>query len=119
VLRRSANEIGRLRQRYGRKNTNAYQCQERCYDIHDATCFLCWRHHRVRFVPEFFVRSGKVFRENRRRWLSSRMFGSAPASSSKRAMSIAPLTRVFNGTPSLPFRFAFRGCTNLSQFGSR
>lgn len=37
----------------GRKYANAYQCQTRCYDIHDATC-SCWRHHRGPFVSGVF-----------------------------------------------------------------
>ena len=68
-----ARPVGRLAgaqrvQGMGRENADAHQCQKRNYDIHDATCFLCWRQHKGRSV------SG-VFRPVRKRVSSEPGFG--------------------------------------------
>src|SRR5262245_30110524 len=49
----------------GRKDPNADECQARNYDIHDAVPLLVGATLESVLFPEFFVRSGKVFRGNR------------------------------------------------------
>jgi hypothetical protein len=46
----------------GRENADTDQCQKRYYEIHDATCSLLGVTITIEMFPEFFVRSGKLFR---------------------------------------------------------
>src|SRR5690349_4220115 len=48
----------------GRENSNANECQARNYDIHDAVPLFVGASLESVLFPEFFVRSGKVFRGN-------------------------------------------------------